>query len=120
MSKKNIPTKRQKKSKFNAIITRGKNSDGLVFIAYNHGVLDGNCYPLKMESDFVKEEQVRGVLPEHKIILSDVSFSNETEMMIIPKYSVEIMIGNKKVSFWDIVNNQAYISYFLGKIKVPR
>lgn len=106
-----------KKLKFNAIIVRQKTGKGLVFISFQNGVLDSNCYPLTLQDDFLPEEQVKGALPKNKIILADVDFKSDTDLSICPKYSVDIKMKGRKINFWNVVDNQEYISYFLGNLK---
>ena len=106
----------KRKTKFNAIIFRDLNTKGFVYMQYRHGKAEGEAFNLNLQPDFMQEEMVNGKFPKNKIILSDVEMEGDSEIMILPKFCVELKIEGKPVDFWHVLENPSYFSYFMNRI----
>jgi len=106
----------RKPKKFNAIIFKAHDSESFVFVRYNKGKIEDSFYKIDLADSFMTEENVKGKFPSHKIVLSDINMTSETELTISPKYCVEVKFENKPVNFWHVVEKPDYLAYFMSKI----
>jgi len=106
-----------RKGSFNSIIVKDKDSDKFVFIRFENGKLDNSYYKLSLPKGFIPEEEVNHKLPVNKMILSSVKMKTETELSIIPKFSIELKIGKTSLNFWHMLYNPDYLIYLLTNLQ---
>lgn len=103
-----------KKGSFNAIIAKDKDSDSLVFVSFDKGVIDGTYYKINLED--VWPDSI-GEIAANTMILSRVKIKDEKDMSILPKFSVQIEFKGKPMNFWHIMENPAHLQYFLSNLQ---
>lgn len=106
-----------RKGSFNAIITKAKDSDSMVFIRYEGGDIEDSCYNLSLKEPLCPSEMIKGKFPCNKVILSNIRMVDENSMAITPKYCIELKIGRKKLNFWHIVKEPDHLLFLLEKLQ---